>query len=159
MKEKHTMIHRKEKSIIDGRQIIFFSIAIIIFILDRISKYIAYKYLANIEIIPDFLSLTLITNTGAGFGIFKDKIFILMFISLIFIFLILVKYKQILEYKYYWCISLILGGALGNLYDRLFYSYVIDFINFHFWPVFNAADTAISIGAIYIMICFIKEKA
>ena len=105
-----------------------------------------------------FLNFTLAFNYGAAFSFLSDAggwqrwffvIFSLIVIS--FISYILIKDKDS-EYIAY---SLVLGGALGNLYDRFLLGYVIDFIEFHYdnfyWPIFNIADIAISIGIILLL--------
>jgi len=66
-------------------------------------------------------------------------------------------YKRIPQ-KYHIFVALILGGTIGNLIDRLFRGFVVDFIDFSFWPAFNIADMAISIGAIFLIILLIKDK-
>ena len=108
--------------------------------------------------INTFLNFTLAFNYGAAFSFLSDAggwqrwffvIFSLIVIS--FISYILIKDKDS-EYIAY---SLVLGGALGNLYDRFLLGYVIDFIEFHYdnfyWPIFNIADIAISIGIILLL--------
>lgn len=151
--------HRKEDMLGKNKNIIFFSIVITVIILDRITKYIALNYITEeISIIPNLISLIFTTNTGAAFGILKGKTIILTIIAFLFIGLILFKLKEILVEKYYWCAALILGGAFSNVFDRIFNSdgffngYVIDFISVNYFSVFNLADSAITIGAIGLII-------
>jgi signal peptidase II len=122
-----------------------FLIAGIVVIVDQITKAIATTH------------LTLVRNTGAAFGLFKDQtiIFILMSAAaIIFIGFYLIKKKA----SYYLPFALILGGAAGNLIDRLRFGYVVDFIDLRFWPVFNVADSCITIGAVILFFVIIRSK-
>ena len=131
---------------------------------DRISKVFFVHSLSLGESFPVFrniLHMTLVHNTGIAFGLFKDKGFVFILIAVIAIILLVVNifyYRQnneVLSRTYILGFSLILGGAIGNLIDRVIYGYVIDFIDFRIWPVFNIADSAITIGAVIIGIkCF-----
>ena len=142
------------------KNLIIFAIIIFTFFLDLVTKnYAVNNLLLNHSItINTFLNFTLVFNYGAAFSFLSDAggwqrwffvIFSLIVIS--FISYILIKDKDS-EYIAY---SLVLGGALGNLYDRFLLGYVIDFIEFHYdnfyWPIFNIADIAISIGIILLL--------
>ena len=142
------------------KNLIIFAIIIFTFFLDLVTKnYAVNNLLLNHSItINTFLNFTLAFNYGAAFSFLSDAggwqrwffvIFSLIVIS--FISYILIKDKDS-EYIAY---SLVLGGALGNLYDRFLLGYVIDFIEFHYdnfyWPIFNIADIAISIGIILLL--------
>ena len=142
------------------KNFIIFAIIIFIFFLDLVTKNFAVNnLLLNHSItINTFLNFTLAFNYGAAFSFLSDAggwqrwffiIFSLIVIS--FISYILIKDKDS-EYIAY---SLVLGGALGNLYDRFLLGYVVDFIEFHYnsfyWPIFNIADIAISIGIILLL--------
>ena len=99
--------------------------------------------------------MTLVHNTGIAFGLFKDQGIVFIIIPVIAVILLIFnifyyKNNKELSRTYILGFSLILGGAIGNLVDRINYGYVIDFIAFRFWPVFNIADSAITIGAIII---------
>ena len=105
--------------------------------------------------------MTLVHNTGIAFGFFKDQGIVFIIIPIIAIILLVFNvfyYRQndeALSRPYIIAFSLILGGAIGNLIDRIMYGYVIDFIDFRIWPVFNIADSAITIGAVIILFqCF-----
>lgn len=138
-----------------------FLIAGFVIIIDQITKAIAKTYLKvgeSFPIINKAFSLTLVQNTGAAFGLFKNQaaFFILVsVIAIIFIIFSLSK-KKITSYL---PLALILGGAIGNLIDRLrFPGYVIDFLDFKVWPVFNVADLCISIGAFLLFLLIIRGK-
>ena len=132
--------------------------AIAIIFLDQITKRMVVDYLKlhqSIPLINNILHLTYIQNTGAGFGILQGWNTILIFISLIIIGVILFHFDKIVKEKQIHIpIALILGGAIGNLIDRIFIGFVIDFIDFRIWPAFNIADSAISIGAVWLIIYF-----
>jgi len=109
-------------------------------------------------LIKNILHATYIQNTGAGFGILKGWNTILIFISLIIIGIILFYFDRIIKEKsIHIPIALILGGAIGNLIDRIFLGYVIDFIDFRIWPAFNIADSCITIGALWLIIYLWKK--
>ena len=105
------------------------------------------------------MKIVLIKNTGAGFGILKNQTFFLGIISLIVAVTLIVYYKKIPKEKISQILfALFLGGVIGNLIDRFFRGYVIDFISFSFWPAFNIADSALTIAVIGLVILYIKEE-
>jgi signal peptidase II len=135
-----------------------------VIILDQLTKFIATRNLLlnhPFDIIGGIFSLTLVHNRGAAFGILKNQIYLFVFTSA---FAVILIYSELRNNKhrtvYSVALSLILAGALGNLIDRLLFGYVIDFLDFHFWPVFNVADSAITIGAVMLgwTLLFTKEK-
>jgi signal peptidase II len=142
---------------------IYVIVTLIIF-LDQLTKFLATKYLLlnqSQPIIKGFLHLTLIHNRGAAFGILKNQVPLFIFTSILAIILIYfnlkgTKHKKPLIYNF--SLSLVLAGALGNLIDRLFLGYVIDFLDLRIWPVFNIADSAITIGAILLGWSILIEK-
>ena len=154
------------KDVARSRIDLFFIIlpTVFIVVLDRITKAFFSDLLnvgESLPIIRNVLHMTLVHNTGVAFGLFKDRgaVFILIAVVAIVLLIINIYYyrqnDQILSRTYILGFSLILSGAIGNLIDRVTYGYVIDFIDFRFWPVFNIADSAITIGAIIIGIkCF-----
>ncbi len=134
-----------------------------IFLLDRLSKlYIIYldKINNGSEIYQSkFLNIYLIWNEGIAFGLFSlnDEYFyniltLIIFIVIIVILYLVTKNKGFKRYS----LVLILGGAIGNLFDRIFYNAVPDFIDFHIgnfhWFIFNVSDIFISIGVIFMII-------
>ena len=133
------------------------SIAIIVFVLDRITKYLASHLSSRIG--WDNLGLELSKNSGAAFGIMKGYPYLLIPVSILFIcilvYLILTNKSRhpLLPY----CFGLMLGGAAGNLFDRIFAGRVIDFISIWIWPNFNIADSALTIGAICAIIILWKN--
>lgn len=132
-----------------------FRVVLIILSLDQLTKFfVTQKVLPDqpIPVIKGFFYLTLVHNRGAAFGIFKNHTYLFIITS---IFAIALIYSCIKQYRqkefslYILALGLILAGALGNLIDRLFLGYVIDFLDFRVWPVvFNIADSSITIGAV-----------
>lgn len=119
----------------------------------------------SIVIIPDFLQLTYVENRGAAFGIFQGKVGILSILTLTVIVIAIVmllmgKFKSKLTL---WSVGLIIAGGAGNLIDRIFRTYVVDYLDISPWfnfPVFNFADCCVVIGTILLMIylLFIEGK-
>lgn len=143
------------------RNIIIFSI-ILIFI-DQIIKYLVHNYIiSDIVIINNFFSITNLSNYGAAFGILSNNIYFLIFISLILIYFIISEIRKNNNKWYIISLLMILGGALGNLIDRIFRGYVVDYLSFELFnisfPVFNFADMLITFGTIYLIYMIIKEK-
>jgi signal peptidase II len=129
-------------------------IIVLILVLDQLTKFLFQKFLSvnqSIPVIKGIFHFTLVHNRGAAFGILKNQLPLLIFTTLVSIWLIFsgLKEKSKEEPGFYkTALSLILAGALGNLIDRLAFGYVIDFLDFRVWPVFNLADSAITVGAI-----------
>lgn len=130
-----------------------------IIFLDRITKLFFSGLLGlgeSLPVIPRVLHATLVHNTGIAFGFFRDQGIVFIIIPVIAIILLVfnVYYyhqnNEVINRSYIIAFSLILGGAMGNLFDRIVYGYVVDFIDFRIWPVFNVADSAITIGAVMI---------
>ena len=138
-------------------------IVIIIFIIDRVSKaYVIYldKFNQGYELFSSkFLNIFLIWNKGIAFGFFSyDQGYLYKLITLIIIIVVCIIFIMILRnngFKKY-SLLLILGGSLGNLYDRILYAGVPDFIDFHIgelhWFIFNIADIFITLGVIFMIL-------
>jgi signal peptidase II len=143
------------------KKYLFFEAIIFVVILDQISKLIvknAMYFQQSVPVIGNVLHITYTTNTGAGFGILHNMNAFLIWVSIIIIGIILYYYNKIPETSFpQVCTALIVGGAVGNLIDRIFIGHVIDFIDFRIWPVFNLADSAVTIGAIGLIIFFWKK--
>ena len=151
------------------KNIFYFFLVLLIFILDRISKLwiiSIFNSENNLEIkISSFINLNLIWNKGIAFGLFSygekfeyNLLTGLIIIITMIVFWMLMKTKGLEKYGF----LMILGGALGNIFDRLYYSAVPDFIdiyykNFH-WFVFNVADIFITVGVLMLIINEITIK-
>lgn len=140
-----------------------FFLVLIIFCLDRITKNFVISQskinLSNDLFLSNYLNISLMWNEGIAFGLFAfDESFFYNFITILIIIVIIIVFFMILKNKGYkkYSLILILGGALGNLYDRIFFGAVPDFIDFHIgdfhWFVFNVADIFISIGVIIMIL-------
>ena len=145
------------------------SLIFLIFLFDRVSKiYVMYldKKLFGSEIFSSkFLNINLIWNEGIAFGLFSfnEKIFyniltILILIIIFIIFIMAIKSDGLKKYIF----LMILGGALGNVFDRLYYKAVPDFIDFHIgnfhWFIFNVADIFITIGIFFMVVIELFNK-
>ena len=128
-----------------------FIIVTSVILLDQATKFLALKFLqlnTPVPLIKNFLNLTLVHNRGAAFGFFQNQLLMFVLISILaiaFIFYNLKNKKNSIIFQL--SLSLILGGAIGNLIDRLRFGFVIDFLDLRVWPVFNLADSAITIAA------------
>lgn len=111
----------------------------------------------SIPVVHNIFHLTYIENPGAAFGMFKDKTIFFVIFTLIIIGVMVYLYWHQTERKTLFCYSLalVIGGALGNLIDRMVKGTVTDMFDFRIWPVFNIADMAVVIGLIYLAYCLI----
>ncbi len=144
-------------------------IIFLLFFVDRISKiYILNiaENIGNVDIyVTNFLNLILVWNTGVGFGIlsFEEKIAYNLITAIIIIvnLIIIILIMKSEDFKIYFYL-IILGGSLGNLFDRIYYSAVPDFIDIHFnnyhWFIFNLADIFITVGIICLIFVEIIYK-
>ena len=160
-------LKKRAKYLFIKENIYFFIFIIFIFFLDRFSKLkIVNNFNEATYYVNDFVNLNLIWNIGIGFGLLSTDSFLMynlitLLIGLVIIILIyfLTKSKKIERFIY----SIIIGGALGNFYDRLIYKAVPDFIDLHYnnfhWFTFNVADIFITIGIILLLFkdLFIKN--
>nr|WP_040663083.1 signal peptidase II [Nitrococcus mobilis] len=139
-------------------------LAVLIIIADQATKFLAQTWLAAYQPVPlaALLNLTLSYNRGAAFSFLSDQggwqrwLFITVAIGVC---LFLLRWLAQLQRRERWlavALGLILGGALGNVIDRLRYGHVVDFIDVHYgrwhWPAFNVADSAITLGLIGLLL-------
>ena len=144
-------------------------IVILIFVLDRISKlyviYLSEKANASEVFSSKYLNINLIWNEGIAYGLFSfEKNYLYNFLTLIIllvlltILLMLIKSNGIGKYSF----LMILGGAIGNVYDRILYKGVPDFIDFHIgdfhWFIFNVADIFITVGILFMILIELTAK-
>ena len=137
-------------------------------LLDRLTKIWTLNSLKEqngITLIKDFFKLEYLENRGAAFGILQNKLILLALVTFLIIsgmIYYIIKYKpksKFLRISF----ALIISGALGNLYDRLFYKYVVDFILLHYkevyyFPTFNVADMLVVVGTLILAIVIVKEE-
>ena len=127
-------------------------IAGIVILIDQLTKWLVRSYLESpIPLFPTFV-LAHISNTGAGFGILADERLLLSAVAmLVVIWITMLVAREQQTTLSCTALGLISGGALGNLLDRLIQGAVTDFLDFSFFPAFNAADSAITIGALVLV--------
>ena len=143
----------------------FFLIAAVVVLLDRLTKWVVASTLPlheSLTVVPSFFHITHVENTGAAFGLFAESTAQWKVGALVGFSLIALVIVSVLLWKNSHSVStmtiglsLILGGAFGNLWDRMRAGHVVDFLDFHigsyYWPAFNVADSAIVIGAVLLV--------
>jgi signal peptidase II len=139
-------------------------LTLLVVILDLVTKSMAVYYLNSLmpSNITSFLNFTLVHNTGSAFGFLAEQsgwqlwIFVLIAVAVTLGILAWLWRSTSMHGYTAAALSLILGGTIGNLYDRLVDGYVVDFIDFHVgtwhWPAFNIADSAICIGVFFFIL-------
>lgn len=147
---------------------LYWIIAVGVLVADQLTKYWAAATLVkgSIPVVP-FLTFTLVHNTGAAFGFLSSaggwQNTFFMIVAALAAVLIIVMLWRLQDHWVGTALALILGGAVGNLIDRMWHGYVIDFIDVYYgtwhWPAFNIADSAITIGAVLLVIDAVKPKA
>jgi len=151
---------------------LYLLVSVGVLVLDRITKRLVENHLPLYQsetIIPGYLDLAHTRNTGVAFGLLANSQstwapYFLTFISAIALVIILFfsLRQPVGNWKLRWGLMLVLGGAAGNLYDRVQYGYVTDFIDVFYksyhWPTFNVADASISIGIGLLMLEILTQK-
>ena len=146
-------------------------IALAVLLLDRITKWAIAQTIPLedvINIIPGFFRLTHLENTGAAFSLFADSpspfrttLLIVFSVAALAVVSVLLWKDRSVFHSGTLALSLILGGAVGNLWDRAFYGKVTDFLDFyigvHHWPPFNVADSAIVVGALLLFMRMLRK--
>ena len=147
------------------RRILLSSIGVFVLICDQAVKIFLASFLKPAESIPvikNIFHITLVFNTGCAFGLFKNQttlIFLIAsFLAIVFLVYSLKRLKGYYTFSKLAAI-LIIAGSLSNLTDRFRLGYVVDFLDFRIWPVFNLGDTAITVGAsIFVLQLFLEPK-
>ena len=143
------------------------ALAIIFFIVlaDQAVKYGIVSFMEmgeSIPVLPGIFHITYIENPGAAFGMFANQRMIFILAALLVIVAVCAAYRRLMDESrtVRWGVALLLGGAVGNLIDRVRTGRVIDFLDFRIWPVFNIADVGICIGVALLIytIAFEREK-
>ncbi|MDH4227000.1 MAG: signal peptidase II [Deltaproteobacteria bacterium] len=148
------------------------AVALSVAVIDQLTKALAASSILRgevVEVIPGFFNLVYVNNPGAAFGMFAEggiaAFVFLVAVSIVALGVIAYMLKQSVSKLTDVSLSLIAGGAVGNLIDRVRFSSVVDFLDFHVkgyhWPAFNIADTAITSGVVLtlVAIVFSKDKA
>lgn len=137
------------------RGLLFLGVAFLVVVLDQLTKRVAEDRLRgqrSVPLVDDILRLTYIENRGAAFGLLQDQTTFFVLVGIIVIAVIAMSYRYLPRsgFLLHLALGLMLGGAVGNLIDRVRQGYVVDFVDFgyraNWWPVFNVADSAIVIG-------------
>ncbi len=137
---------------------------LVVVLLDQVSKHFFWNLGKNFDVIDGFLRVTLVRNSGAAFGMLQGGRVLLIAASVaasIFIVFLAEKVPPHERAKRVF-LGMILGGAIGNLVDRLYPGHVIDFIDMgvasHRWPVYNLADSAVTIGGTLLVLTFLLKR-
>jgi signal peptidase II len=140
-------------------------VAVLTLVVDQLTKHLVvlnlelYEAWAPIPALAGKLDIHYVTNTGAAFGLFRNGGLFFIAVAVVVSVIIVFYYRYVPDGQ--WLIRLSLGlqlgGALGNLIDRLRLGYVVDFIDVHFWPVFNMADSAIVCGVLLLAFLLLRE--
>jgi signal peptidase II len=143
----------KPASLFSRHTLTFAATALLVIGLDRWTKHLATEKLfdSGLRSVPffgEYIRLTYVENRGAAFGVLQEQTSFFILVGLVVISVIVASYRYIPEPSWFLnvCLGLQMGGAVGNLIDRIQVGYVVDFIDLTFWPVFNVADSAICIG-------------
>ncbi len=141
---------------------LLFTIVILVsLIIDQIIKFFVENnmYGKSIDIVENIFSLTYVQNRGAAWGIFSGNDWILKIFAPILIIVVIIFVYRICKTKLEFIFGgLIVGGAIGNLLDRIIRGYVVDFLDFKFWPVFNFADICIVVGCVLLIIALWRKE-
>lgn len=141
-------------------------VVIFILVIDQITKWIiasSMKIGDSYEVIPNFLNITSHRNNGAAWGILSGKMFFFYIITVIILIILVLFFIKEAKYNLFMqlAVSLLFAGALGNFIDRLFNGEVVDFIDTNIFgydfPIFNIADSSLTIGVILIIITLLKD--
>lgn len=143
-------------------RLFYFMVSAVVILCDRLTKAFVAQHVelnfGSVQVIPNFFSITHVENTGAAFSLFADwssRVRVPLLVGFSSVAMIVVCYLLWSSARRFTCsglaLAFILGGAIGNLYDRIVYGRVTDFLHFyigsHMWPDFNLADSAIVCGA------------
>jgi signal peptidase II len=141
------------------------AVAVLALALDQWTKYLVVSSLAlyeswmPISALGNIFTIHHVTNTGAAFGLFQNGNLFFVIVAIIVSLIIVLYYRYVPDGQ--WLVRVSLGmqlaGALGNLIDRLRFGYVVDFLDFQIWPVFNFADTSIVVGVILLALLLLRE--
>jgi signal peptidase II len=138
-------------------------VAVAVFVLDRVTKTLVSAQVpfgTEVSVIGRFVGITNLHNSGAAFGLAPAGAgFFLVAAVAIAVGLVVYVARTPGDLWTDAALGLIMGGTLGNGYDRIMFGTVTDFINFHFWPVFNVADSAVSIGVVALIAGYLLRKS
>ncbi|MGH2747059.1 MAG: signal peptidase II [Actinomycetota bacterium] len=138
-------------------------VGVVVAVLDQVTKQLALDHLMDgpIDIIEGAVSLNLTFNAGGAFGLLPGLPGFFLIATIVVVAVILMMVRRLENHSWTVPLGMVLGGGLGNLYDRLFRDFdgrVVDFVDLHVWPVFNLADSAIVVGAALLLILGARHK-
>ena len=143
------------------KDLVLIQLAVFVFLADQVSKFLVRHFIEFRESVPEegFFRLTHTYNTGSAFGLFQDQNFPLILISIVGISVLLFIYRGQRRPSLLLRLSLALqmGGAVGNLVDRLRLGHVTDFVDVGAWPIFNVADASIVVGLVLLAWIFLMS--
>ena len=140
------------------------AVLLTIFLLDQLSKFLILKTLSfgnSIPVFPPYFYLTLVQNTGIAFGLLQgwSHLLVWMNLGILSAFLLLITLRRFFKKSLLQvAVGMIMGGGLGNLLDRFRFGYIVDFLDFRIWPVFNLADSAICVGAFLLLWALFRSR-
>ena len=153
---------RAQAKLITTSRVVFVVAAVIVFVADRITKTLvqaSVPFGTEVPVIDRVVGITNVHNSGAAFGIAPAFAGIFLVASIaVSIGLTVYVFRNPGNEWTYGLLGLIMGGTIGNGYERLFNGTVTDFINFHFWPVFNVADSAVSTGVVLLIATYALRR-
>jgi len=134
-----------------------------VLLVDRLTKaWVRHHFmLGESRRITPWFYLTFVQNTGTAFGLFQGNNKALLILGAVILAALLYGARGLVERGGFWGalgVALVLGGAVGNIMDRMHYGQVIDFLDFRVWPVFNIADSAISVGTISMILGLMRKE-
>jgi len=148
-----------------SRLTLFLIVAALVVILDQLTKLFINSNRPHVELLPGFLDLVYVQNTGAILGLFHNhtEVFIALGIAGVIAILVFLRYFFPATTLGVVSFALILSGAVGNFIDRMRLGYVIDFVSMHvrdlfYWPAFNVADAALTVGILALIYYFYKSR-
>lgn len=138
-----------------------FFLAAFIILADQLTKHVVENSLylgQSIPVIPEYFHITLVRNPGAIFGLMAHGRWFFIVVTVVALIILFFLMKNFDSYKFSRLgITLIVSGAVGNLLDRIRFGYVVDFVDFRVWPVFNIADAVLCLGAVFFLYDFITR--
>ncbi|MBV8074246.1 MAG: signal peptidase II, partial [Candidatus Eremiobacteraeota bacterium] len=140
------------------------SSALVVLIADQLTKsFVLHTFLPNESkiAIPHVLWWTFVQNTRGAFGLFGDSAALLILMALVVLGVFWFAFRDLARRSFMVRLAFgaIAGGAVGNIVDRLHYHYVVDFIDLRWWPVFNVADSCITIGVALLVLASLRREA
>jgi signal peptidase II len=143
-------------------RVLFVVIAAVVFVLDRVTKSLVtanVPYGTEVQAIGHLVGIINVHNSGAAFGFAPAGAgFFLVASAVVSVGLAVYAVRHPSDLRTDAVLGLIMGGTLGNGFDRVMFGTVTDFINVHFWPVFNVADSAISVGVVALLAGYLLRK-